>query len=67
MAQHHLAKLTGGLQYFFQSRLSEVIGGISNFPPVLNMEQQGLFALGYYHQRQDFYTKTESAEEGEAA
>ena len=22
-----------------------------NFPKTLNMEQQGLFALGYYHQR----------------
>lgn len=63
MAQHHLAKLTGGLQFFYQSRLSEVLGGIAVFPPVLNMEEQGLFALGYYHQRQDFFKKTEVAEE----
>jgi CRISPR-associated protein Csd1 len=63
MAQHHVAKLTGGLQFFYQSRLSEVLGGIAVFPAVLNMEEQGLFALGYYHQRQDFFRKTEVAEE----
>jgi CRISPR-associated protein Csd1 len=65
MAQHHLAKLTGGIQHFYQSRLAEVIDGIATFPPVLSMEEQGLFALGYYHQRQDFFKKSEPAEEGE--
>jgi len=63
MAQHHIAKLTGGLQFFYQSRLGEVIDGIAMFPPVLNMDEQGLFALGYYHQRQDFFRKSEGDEE----
>ena len=65
MAQHHLAKLTGGLQYFYQSRLSEVLDGIAIFPPVLGLEGQGQFALGYYHQRQEFFKKSEANEEGE--
>ena len=26
----------------------------------LSLEQQGLFALGYYHQRQDFYKRQEN-------
>lgn len=65
MAQHHAAKLTGGLQAFYQSRLGEVIDGIGAFPTVLNMEEQGLFALGYYHQRQEFFKKSGAEDDGE--
>jgi len=76
LAQHHLAKLAGGSETFYQKRLGEVVDGIAHFPPTLNMEEQGLFALGYYHQRQDFFKKAESkqpdegengSESGEAA
>jgi CRISPR-associated protein Csd1 len=75
LAQHHIAKLTGGLAAFYQSRVGEVMDGIAGFPATLSMEQQGLFALGYYHQRQDFYKKTDAgagksdtgSEKGEAA
>ena len=28
----------------------------------MNLPDQGRFAIGYYHQRQDFFTKRESAE-----
>ncbi|WAM26073.1 type I-C CRISPR-associated protein Cas8c/Csd1 [Myxococcus sp. NMCA1] len=31
------------------------------FPPVFHPEQQGLFAVGYYHQREAFFTKREAA------
>lgn len=31
------------------------------FPPVLDLEKQGLFAVGYYHQREAFFTKREAA------
>ena len=27
------------------------MSGIKSFPKTLNLEQQGMFALGYYHQR----------------
>jgi CRISPR-associated protein Csd1 len=40
------------------------------FPATLSLEAQGLFAVGYYHQRQAFFTKrerTESSDEGAAA
>jgi CRISPR-associated protein Csd1 len=65
LAQHHLAKLTGGLQFFYQSRLGEVIDGIAALPPTLSLEEQGLFALGYYHQRQEFFKKSGSTPEAE--
>jgi CRISPR-associated protein Csd1 len=65
LAQHHLAKLEGGSETFYQRRLGEVVDGIAHFPPTLSMEEQGLFALGYYHQRQDFFKKTESKQPNE--
>ena len=48
----------------------EVVDGIDKFPPTLSLEQQVLFAIGYYHQRQEFFKRKESAtqtESGEAA
>jgi CRISPR-associated protein Csd1 len=52
--QAHLAKLRKekpGLAVVFQKRLKEIQSGLMGFPRVLTMEEQGLFALGYYHQR----------------
>ena len=36
-------------------QLSEILEKIDTFPSHLNMEQQGLFAIGYYHRRQEFF------------
>jgi CRISPR-associated protein Csd1 len=58
LAQHHLAKLAGGSEAFYQKKLGDVIDGIAPpIPSTLSLEEQGLFALGYYHQRQDFFKK----------
>jgi len=59
LAQHHLAKLSSGREIHFQTQLGEIMDGIAKFPPTLNLEEQGLFAVGYYHQRQDFFKKQE--------
>lgn len=53
-AQPHLAKLERdrpGAYHALQSRLEEVQAGLTGFPRTLTLEDQGLFALGYYHQR----------------
>lgn len=53
-AQPHLAKLDRdkpGVAKALQRRLEEVMGNIDGFLPTLTLEQQGLFALGFYHQR----------------
>ena len=34
------------------------MSGIDDFPPHLNLADQGRFAIGYYHQRQAFFTKS---------
>lgn len=63
LKNHHLAKLVNrGRATNFEKLIGEITGDISDFPPHLNLPDQGRFALGYYHQRQDFFTKTDSAE-----
>jgi CRISPR-associated protein Csd1 len=54
--QHHLAKLEGGRKVNREKLVQEIIESLNDFPAHLNLAGQGLFALGYYHQTQDFYT-----------
>lgn len=55
LKNHHLAKL----QYksFFEKMIGEITESISDFPAHLDLADQGRFAIGYYHQRQAFFTK----------
>ena len=55
--QHHLGKLETGPKIFHEKRIQEICGRIDEFPSHMNLRDQGLFAIGYYHQRQDFFTK----------
>ncbi|MGZ0654964.1 type I-C CRISPR-associated protein Cas8c/Csd1 [Coraliomargarita sp. W4R72] len=67
--QHHLAKLQGGAKVNRDKLVQEIIASISSsgFPHQLNLKAQGLFAIGYYHQRKDFFTaKPKSETESEA-
>ncbi|MBT9157923.1 MAG: hypothetical protein DDT36_00911 [Firmicutes bacterium] len=67
LKQHHLAKLgRKGREVYFERLIGEVVGKISDFPAFLDLHEQGRFAIGYYHQRQDFYTKKDSGEGGTA-
>lgn len=55
LAQHHIAKAEyGGL---LDRRIGEVVTKVDAFPAHLSLEQQGMFVLGYYHQRQALYHK----------
>lgn len=58
-AQPHLGKVKRGV--FFEKAIQEIVGTIDRFPSHLNLEEQGLFSLGYYHQRQFFFTKKDDA------
>lgn len=61
LKNHHLAKLTHrGRATNFEKLIGEITGGIADFPLHLPLPEQGRFALGYYHQRQDFFTKHEA-------
>ena len=68
LKNHHLSKLENrGRVTNFEKLLGEIMGGITDFPPVLPLADQGRFAIGYYHQRQDFFKRTETttSEQGE--
>jgi len=61
--KHHLAKLPVGWGHFFSNLIGEIVyqdkdkTGIKVFPAHLSLDDQGQFAIGYYHQTQDFRTK----------
>jgi CRISPR-associated protein Csd1 len=59
---HHLKKLQHqGQRVNAEKRIAEIMSDINDFPAHLNLEEQGLFAIGYYHQRQALFTKKETA------
>ena len=60
--QHHLAKLEGGQKVNRERLLQELMSHLNDFPSHLNLKSQGNFALGFYHQRKDFFTKKETTE-----
>jgi len=74
--QNHLAKLRKekpGLAVTLEKDISEIINGLpTQFPRSLRLEDQGRFAIGYYHQSQARFTHskeedadtTESTEQG---
>lgn len=51
-AQNHLnnPKVRGGLANIFENHLSEIMSRMNSIPKTLDLEQQSLFALGYYQQ-----------------
>ena len=59
----HVKKLEreigGGSKIYYEKLLTELMGRISGFPQRLNLEEQGKFILGYYHQTQKKYEKKE--------
>jgi len=58
LKNHHLAKLDHvGERINYEKLIGEIMSGIGDFPTHLALDQQGRFAIGYYHQRQDFFTK----------
>lgn len=64
LKNHHLAKLTNrGRAANFEKLLGEILGAVGDFPLHLALPEQARFALGYYHQRQAFFTKSEAAPE----
>ncbi len=59
---NHIAKLrkdpekTGRATYF-ERLVQEIVDKFDAFPATLPAEAQGLFMIGYYHQRKSFFTK----------
>jgi CRISPR-associated protein Csd1 len=61
LGQHHIQKSDYG--FTSDKMIEEIMSGIQEFPAHLSLDEQGMFAIGYYHQRQAFFTKTENKKE----
>lgn len=60
LKNHHLSKLENrGRAVNLEKRIGEIMEGLDDFPAQLALADQGRFAIGYYHQRQDFFTKSQ--------
>ena len=58
LKNHHIAKLESkGRAVNLEKIIGEIVDDIKDFPGHLSLDDQGRFAVGYYHQRQDFFKK----------
>ena len=57
----HLKKLSIERAMWFEKLLGEILNPVADFPKNMPLPDQGRFALGYYHQRQAFFTKNPDA------
>jgi CRISPR-associated protein Csd1 len=59
LKNHHLAKIGGGGKTYYEKMIQEIMTGVSSngLPAHLSLDDQSRFAIGYYHQRQDLFTK----------
>ncbi|KAB2927900.1 MAG: type I-C CRISPR-associated protein Cas8c/Csd1 [Candidatus Contendobacter sp.] len=60
LKNHHVNKLATGQVIWLENLIGQILEAITHFPAHLNLDDQGRFAIGYYHQRQDFFTKKPS-------
>lgn len=62
LSSHHSENLNEGRRISFEKLKQEIIGKLpaNGFPTHLDLQDQGRFFVGYYHQRQDFFTKNEN-------
>lgn len=49
LSQHHIEKAEYG--YVSDRRILEIMEHVSSFPAHMNLQDQGLFAIAYYHQK----------------
>lgn len=61
LSSHHQEKLAEGRQVYFEKLKQEIISKLDayGFPAHLDLQDQGRFFVGYYHQRQDFFIAKE--------
>ena len=69
LSVHHLAKIrnSGEKTVWLDKLLGEINALLpkEGYPPVLTLDDQGRFSIGYYHQRQDFFSRNEIEDQGD--
>jgi CRISPR-associated protein Csd1 len=65
MSQYHLSKIENpGWRMAHEKRLGEICDHLppKSFPSHLNLDDQGLFAIGYYHQNRALFQRSSAAQ-----
>lgn len=65
LSNHHMENLKNeGRKIYFEKLKQEIISKIEagGFKAQLDLQDQGRFFIGYYHQRQDFFLKNDSTD-----
>lgn len=63
LAQNHLNKLDGGIKVYYDKLITGLFDTMDeSYPARLSLQDQGIFQIGYYHQKQKFFTKKEEQE-----
>ena len=60
---HKVKRMNEGRDWGTEKMIEEIMTDIQLFPAHLSLEDQGIFSLGYYHQRQAFFVKTSEQKE----
>ena len=64
LKNHHLAKLNPGRKINFEKEIGEIFDALTDdLPAHLTLDEQARFAVGYYHERQDFFKKKDENKE----
>ncbi|WBW49926.1 type I-C CRISPR-associated protein Cas8c/Csd1 [Peptoniphilus equinus] len=65
LSQNHLKKIKrdsaeGGKRThrYYENLISQIMDDLTAFPKLLNLNEQGMFMIGYYHQNQELYKKS---------
>jgi len=63
LSQHHISKVGA---YYHDKRIEEILNKLdvenNPIPAHLSLDEQGIFVLGYYHQRKDLWTSRKPVE-----
>lgn len=65
LAQAHLKKVDEKWERMFDAQIGQILAKMDEeYPSRLNLQEQGVFQLGYYHQTQKRYAKKEDKNNG---
>lgn len=64
LSSHHSEKLNEGAKIFYEKIKQEIMSKLpaGGFPSHLDLQDQGRFFVGFYHQRQDLFTSKKSSD-----
>jgi len=63
LSQHHISKADNG--YLSDRRIAEIMEHVDSFPAHMNLQDQGLFAIAYYQQKNALWRKNETSKQGD--